>query len=736
MKRYLLYFLFTAALSPGLVPPRANENTIEYDTSVAGQIVPSEETLIQVRGEDLKIRFESVPPQDALIFGRADGASNPPPRVEVTARYRLFNPSPQDLSPLIAFPILWTGPEDKINIIRIQGARYKNQSLPKTTRRGVRSSVAVDGKNIAFEYVSFESLFEKDRQRWAEGVRTWVAQWPAISKVTVTSNTLLVKRRISASGIADYPEGQRSFSFTEFLKREKTGENNEPLLTLLGRQLADHPRIEDSDLDVLSFLYAATHPAEEDGVAQFQERWGVESFFLDPLSGQREKIVPLSGTDRIHYDLARLNRRIDFLQYRPVLPAGKETVIEVRYSHLLDVDMDHQIAGAFAYQFQYILRTSPKWKTFGPIRLTLEIPCFLVYSISLPVAYKGEGDRPGDEFGYDHFIYEVAGSEARENLLIALTENRGFLPGDPHPKQMSVAESWQRYEADPKGPFADDLLYRLGMKAYSGELSSEDAAFLRGKLGQDAAGAGKGAAPRDLDLGSALLYKIHQHSRCYDGRLMVSLMRYAGRQRGDDNYRYYGLQSQLARVQKEERTLRWNAAANLDRWGFSGPDVEAKKDGMKRNIQMGEKERLLTFLHLCDTYMAGAYPKGLNAPPDASRSVRFKALMAEAELDMRLSDLPRYNKSFHSQIGYNPSRFLRFWSLYALYRDVPESADLLRVLASTRAQFDAATRNGSRTILYEDIARMVDEEVKQRGVKVPPYLKKEDFPEWLGVDER
>jgi hypothetical protein len=31
---------------------------------------------------------------------------------------------------------------------------------------------------------------------------------------------------------------------------------------------------------------------------------------------------------------------------------------------------------------------------------------------------------------------------------------------------------------------------------------------------------------------------------------------------------------------------------------------------------------------------------------------------------------------------------------------------------------------------------MVDEEVKQRGVKVPPYLKKEDFPEWLGVDER
>jgi hypothetical protein len=732
MKRYLLCLLFAAIPVLWPVSSRANENTIEYDTSVAGQIVPAEETLIQVRGEDLKIRFERVAPEDALIFTRADGASNPPPRVEVTARYRLFNPSPQDLSPLIAFPILWSGPEDKLNTIRIPIGFYKNQRLPKTTRRGVRSSVAVDGKNIPFEYVSFESLFEKDRQRWAEGVRTWVAQWPAISKVTVTSNTLLSKRNPSASGIADYPDRRRFFSFTEFLKREKTGASNEPLLLLLGRELADHPRIEDSDLDSLSFLYAATHPAEEDGVAQFQERWGAESFFLDPLSGQREKIVPLSGMDRIHYDLARLNRRIDFLQYRPVLPAGKETVIEVRYSHLLDVDMDHQIAGAFAYQFQYILRTSPKWKTFGPIRMTLEIPCLLVYSISLPVAYKGERD----EFGYDHFIYEVAGSEARENLLIALTENRGFLPGDPHPKQMTVVESWQRYEADPKGPFADDLLYRLGMKAYSGELSPEDAAFLRGKLGQDAAGAGKGGAPRDLDLGTALLYKIHQHSRCYDGRLMISLMRYAGRERGNDNYPYYGLQSQLAIVQKEERTQRWNAADNLDRSGLSGPDVEAKKNRMKRNIQMGEKERLLTFLRLCDTFLAGAYPKGLNAPPDASRSVRFKALVAGAELDVRLSDLPRHTTRFHSQIGYNPSRFLRFWSLYTLYRDVPESADLLRVLVCARAQFSSGNHDGSKTILYEDIARMVDEEVKQRGITAPTRLKKEDFPEWLGVDER
>ena len=185
------------------------------------------------------------------------------------------------------------------------------------------------------------------------------------------------KARSTALGVSF--DQMLTTAFMSLVEKANIGEEAERLFHLVARQRLAHARIDQWDLDVLSFLYSAADPNEEDSVAGFHTRWGVEPFFLNPITGKQFKIDPLHACERSHYALSRLNRRIDFLQYRPTLAAGKETSIEVRFSHLVDVDMYHfkpiqGIVEADTYQFQYILKTSPKWKSFGPKRKTGRIP--------------------------------------------------------------------------------------------------------------------------------------------------------------------------------------------------------------------------------------------------------------------------------------------------------------------------------------------------------------------------
>lgn len=173
----------------------ANENTIGYDTSVAGQIAPVEETVIQVRDEELDIHFEPISHKDEFIAAFTGFGAALPLRVEVTARYRLFNPLSEDLTPLIAFPIMRSGPEEKRDQIRLQWLLFKNQSLPTTTRRGVRCQVTINGQEFLFDYVSFESLFEKEREGWVNGIRKWLEQWPEIAKVAEPVHSNVSRKR-------------------------------------------------------------------------------------------------------------------------------------------------------------------------------------------------------------------------------------------------------------------------------------------------------------------------------------------------------------------------------------------------------------------------------------------------------------------------------------------------------------------------------------------------------------
>lgn len=208
--------------------------------------------------------------------------------------------------------------------------------------------------------------------------------------------------------------------------------------------------MENWDLDVLSYIYSATNPQEPDGVAEFQSRWGMEPDYLDPDTGKRFKPQPLIGVQAIYHDLDSLGRLVDFLQYSPLLPPGKETTVEVRYSHLLDVDAiwDSAPRGTgIALQFQYILHTSPKWKNFGPIRLTLAIPSMPKYALSPKLDFVGEQN------GYDVYRSELKGSEMRENLLAAIQIRE---PWDERQHQMTLSEKFDRQAKSPNGPFADE----------------------------------------------------------------------------------------------------------------------------------------------------------------------------------------------------------------------------------------------------------------------------------------
>ena len=44
------------------------------------------------------------------------------------------------------------------------------------------AKIVLDRIALDAEYVSFESLFEKERSRWADGVREWLAEWPEIAQ--------------------------------------------------------------------------------------------------------------------------------------------------------------------------------------------------------------------------------------------------------------------------------------------------------------------------------------------------------------------------------------------------------------------------------------------------------------------------------------------------------------------------------------------------------------------------
>jgi hypothetical protein len=484
----------------------ANEEVVEYDPSVAGQLAPKEESNVQVAEEYLDINFwEPVPDlksskEPFALHEMLGMTSGVPLRVKVTARYRLVNPTDEAQELNLAFPIVGGGPEEKVTEIRTLWKRWENESLIPAFRRGVRFSVTRNGEPIEFEYLSFESLFDQHRRALADGVRKWLERWPGIlQSLDGPANELSppnpddrrnpkLPREISPRFARQHPFWKPfqalEDEFDEDIPRLwKPGEPK--LLRMMETQASYHDRIEDWDLDFLSFVNSFAFPDAEDPVAEALERWGVDDVYLEVPTGKMFSRDPLHFADIPHWDFAAVNRRLDFLTYRCVFDPHEEATIEVTYSHLVGAeiypikDRDNRTDwnnfwDVYQYTFQYLLKASNKWTHFGPIHLTLSIDSKHPYAISLPLRFDGRED------GRDRYSYTISkGSEVKENLHVSIGGIVVKVEEDPHyPSLVDLRRSWDCYQVDPAGPFASAYLSCMAQKVRAGAVRSEgDYAF-------------------------------------------------------------------------------------------------------------------------------------------------------------------------------------------------------------------------------------------------------------------
>jgi hypothetical protein len=497
------------------LPAYANENVIEYDPSVAGQLVPKEETEIQVVKEDLDIRFRTIlegrDSNKQILLSDMHGMTNGSPvRAEVTARYRLRNPESESREIQLAFPIVRSGPEERVTTIRTLWHRWKNESLLPETRRGVRASVSLDRKPIEYEYVSFESLFEEYREEWAAGIRAWLSQWPDILEALDGEATDAPKPDPPKPRYVHLPQKvppryHRASSFQKALKQiEDWPSSGTPrhltperchLFWLMKHQSWFHRHIEDWDLDFLSFAHAFAFPEANDPVAETLERWGADNVYVEAPTGRIYPSKPLHWADLPNWAFLRLHRRIDFLVYRVELKPRRERTVEVSYSHLVNAELfpikyhedlarPNNYWDTYQYTFQYLLRPSRKWTYFGPVHLSLSMEAEEVYAISLPLRYDGQRD------GLDRYSLTIPnGSHIGENLYVGigalvLSKRLKDEKDSRYPGFVDLHRFWEQYEEDPTGSLAVAYLERIAERAAAGAIASEeDYAFWCDKLG-------------------------------------------------------------------------------------------------------------------------------------------------------------------------------------------------------------------------------------------------------------
>ena len=323
---FLCYGLCILLTLSVLLALPANEVTVEYDPSMVGRLVPRVETDIEVLKENLDIQFRKLDVRKSIIANMTGIAVTYPIRVNVTAEYILSNPTSHKLNPDIAFPILRGGPEEHLEFVRLSNFSVDviNSSLPEEVRRGIRSKVSVNGYPI-------ESLFEDTRAVWVAGIREWLKPYPAMLALLDDQGTARhpPKKRVTSSKtglqwlhIIERDNSTFSNTIDEFLTSAIPHTDFATVRYIIKHQWHFHHTIDEWDLDCLSCIYAWLHPEEPDDVKEFLDLWGIEPLFLHGMKGLLQNDDSSRGRGRVDWDLAQLNRRIDFLTYKLSLKPG------------------------------------------------------------------------------------------------------------------------------------------------------------------------------------------------------------------------------------------------------------------------------------------------------------------------------------------------------------------------------------------------------------------------------
>ncbi|MBX7244935.1 MAG: hypothetical protein K1X53_05525 [Candidatus Sumerlaeaceae bacterium] len=418
-------------LIPSISHP--NASTAEYDSSVAGQLVPKTDTTLEVVEEYLDIRFERLPWDLSLLANRVGWSINAPVRVYCTASYRIRNPSKRSVSPLLVFPIMFGGSEGHLKWVRSSYMHwFLNKSLPLPIRRGVRFNVDCGGTTVPSNYVSFESLFGKHRQKWIKSIRDVVFAGPNPERLEqerkIASNRLDAPKRATDyhnleiqdfHGVrVKWSDGQLDDSYN--ISRDD--ETTRKLTAFAGMASWHWDQIVDWDLDFLAFCGRVLNPGKQDDIQEMLDRWGVEQSYILPDSGERFSTIPTFGFGALDYNYSRMRMRIDFMEFKPELKSESETTLTVRFSHLLDNDLGQPTTTSKAAptlrnntnQFQYILKTAKNWKSFGPIHLAVRVPKGVKRASSIEMKQIGtDGD-------WDVLKTTLDGKTIDRNLLIGL----------------------------------------------------------------------------------------------------------------------------------------------------------------------------------------------------------------------------------------------------------------------------------------------------------------------------
>jgi len=373
-----------------------------------------------------------------------------------------------------------------------------NASLPEEVRRGVRGTVRVNGSLIESEYVSFESLFEKERSVWVGGIRDWLKPYPAMrallddeSNIRPLPDERLITSKRGIQWVRPIESDHKTFNRTidELCTSATLPSNAATISAIIKHQWLFHRTIDEWDLDCLSFLYAHLYPEKPDVVQEFMQLWGREARYLHGMKASFQHLDEFRGSRTIHWDISQFNRRIDFLRYRLTLKPRKMTKVRVDYSHLMDAviypnDEDHFPC---VQQYQYILTTSKKWKSFGPINVNLSIDetCVL-HTLSLPMTYKGK------KRGMHRYAITIpSGSGVTENLHASIGQiiytNWEKMGLDDYPAVVRMPFFWEQYK-NTAGAFAKDYLRIIARKVQDNSyISPADCAFLCTELNIDAA---------------------------------------------------------------------------------------------------------------------------------------------------------------------------------------------------------------------------------------------------------
>ena len=429
---------------------RGNMAGLVKDPSIDGQILPKQETVVEVVAETLEIRFEhghfSRKPSHSDGRGIA-------PRAFVTARYEIRNPSRNRVELDLAFPMvagdLWH--EDRL-------ARLSQPAGP----REAPFAILLNDKLLPFDPVTSEALIARELPAWRAAIVAWMKRDSFIAELLQKQETTQKDR----AALKEYLTNRKGFTprqamdFANYL------------------HVGGKPCLPDRwDYGYVCYLFHFLNPDAQTCIAALFRNWRVDFRAIDPHSGKLYE--PGGGPEPW---LGRgLEWRFSFATFRVALGPGATARLQVSYNHLINGDRVLMGGGEdVRYQFQYILRTAELWKKFGSIDIRVLVPEHLRAAFSLPLEYKGLAD------GVLAFEGRVNGP--RTNLLIGLAPSLRNADFDSPFLDLHRRIGWlRRYGEDRAGPWADDYLLEYAMSLETLRRSGSFDTLVKLKEGADVA---------------------------------------------------------------------------------------------------------------------------------------------------------------------------------------------------------------------------------------------------------